>query len=174
MFKFPEKSLWSSYHSGSIEVVQLAADGAKAQCHKEETLRAGNINLKKRVHVEGLSNILLSVRHVCDTGNIVLFPEHEAIVVNQNLVIVEKRLISQTAKRDLVSGLYHILSTYSLQSLATKSSSKDLQLWNRLLINGNAQVINQLCHTSGNVSKPRGTLPPCHSRPIGKASRKPL
>lgn len=98
---FNDKSGTESFFfkPGISNVVEIAADEAKAKCLVEGDLRLGLLLLERLVQVKGLNTTLLSTGQICNNGNIIFFTKKNSVVVILRAGQMEQRNIVATAER---------------------------------------------------------------------------
>lgn len=173
MFKSKREAEEGSYimdKSGS-DKVQLAAGYAFVDCLGFVTVPLENMELQNSVHVDGLSDTLVSVGHVCDADKIVVFSKNEAVILDKSSFSVDKNDVVVIVPRDKNTALYEFTNNPQPKAYSTRVSN-DLNLWHRRLVHTNVKVLKILQEHTKDIPILKGKISLYHQCQLEKAKRK--
>ena len=171
-FKSKQEVEDGSYVKGSEETVTIASGSESINCMGSGTFKIGKLKLPG-LHLESCNNTLVSVGQICDLKKIVVFTEHEAVVLSIPGFEVDESHVDIVAKRNMESGLYEIERPVEPSiSKAAYNISNRMSLWHNRLAHANVKVLQKLSNHVKDVKPIKGNLQPCTPCKLGKAKKK--
>lgn len=161
MFRESSEADNGTYLAGSDDVVELAAGSTPSECLGTGSLSIVNISLKGSLHVDHLNGTLISVGHICDQGNTVVFTKDDAVILNLTKFSVRDNDIIEVIPRNKHSRLYESDRISSSTAMSAKQSA-DINIWHQRLVHTNQKVLKQLHRTASNFPDLKGHLRSCH------------
>lgn len=130
-----------------------------------------NIDFKGSVQVDGLTDILLSVVHMCNNDKKVLFLKKKAVLLNLNNLSTNQEEVVAMEKSNTFSNLYG-LEKFNNHLAFKEIVSNDINLWPRRLNHTNVKTLKTLCEKSDAVPHLMENLNPWIPCIKGKARKK--
>lgn len=124
------------------------------------------------MHVDGLTDTLVSVRHVCDTAKIVEFSKNEAVILNKSTFSVDKSDVLTAIKRNLKTSQYELRNETHKKTYSARVSMTlvyGIDVWFISYKCESSQISMREIKILTNIKRKNSLSHPCH---LGKAKRK--
>lgn len=137
---------------GCNDIVQLAAGSTDGSSSGKGTILLNEIDLKGSVHIDGLTDTLLSIAHRCNDDKTVFFMKTEYFVLNLNMFSDSHEAVVTIIKGNPETHLYEINEFKN--HLALKATvSNHINPWHRRFAHTNVKILIILHKKSSNVPR---------------------